>query len=232
MSRLEALGQIALCSSLPTQLVVAWMLRLTGWPALGTDGALTLGFVVALSLCDTALLIGLMVWLVRSRSESLSALWLGSRPIVREARLGILCLPAVFGIEVALLLAMRAVAPQLHNVDINPFQALAGHSVTDAVLLILVAILAGGFREELQRAFLLDRFERSLGPAWLGVVLLSAAFGLGHLLQGRDAAVATGALGAFWAIVYLRRRSVVAPLVSHALFDSLQVLQIIALAKS
>ena len=35
----------------------------------------------------------------------------------------------------------------------------------------------------------------------------------------------TGLLGAFWGIVYLRRRSVVAPLVSHAGFDLLQIAQ-------
>jgi len=132
----------------------------------------------------------------------------------------------VFLIAATLLLTMRALTPQLHNVDVNPFEALAGN-LRDAALLGLVAIVAGGVREELQRAFLLDRFERYLGPSWAGVVLLSAAFGLGHLLQGRDAAIATGAMGAFWAVVYLRRRSSVAPMVSHALFNSLEVLIII-----
>lgn len=231
-SRLEAVGEIALCSSLPTQLVVAWALRLAGWPALAPDGSLSLGFVVALSLLDSTLLIGLMIWLLRSRGERPSALWLGPRPAGYEALLGIVFVPVVFGIVAAVILAIRHVRPEMHNVDINPFQTLASHGWKDAVLLILVAIVAGGFREELQRAFLIDRFERALGPAWLGVVLLSVAFGLGHLVQGRDAAVATGAIGAFWAIVYLRRRSTVAPLVSHALFDSLQVLQIIALSRS
>ena len=109
----------------------------------------------------------------------------------------------MFSIGAALLLTIRALTPQLHNVDVNPFEALAGTTSTDAILLMLVAIVGGGVREELQRAFLLDRFERHLGPAWLGVVLLSVAFGLGHLMQGRDAAIATGAMGAFWAAVYL-----------------------------
>ena len=62
-------------------------------------------------------------------------------------------------------------------------------------------------------------------------MLLSIAFGLGHLLQGRDAAIATGAMGAFWAVVYLRRRSSIAPMVSHALFNTIEVLQIAVLAE-
>jgi membrane protease YdiL (CAAX protease family) len=55
----------------------------------------------------------------------------------------------------------------------------------------------------------------------------SVAFGLGHIPQGLDATVATGLLGAFWAAVYLRRRSVVAPIVSHSGFDLLQLLQFV-----
>ena len=80
----------------------------------------------------------------------------------------------------------------------------------------VVAIVAGGVREELQRAFLLHRFEQHLGGAGVGVFVLSIAFGLAHFLQGWDAAIVTGTLGAFWALIYVRRRSSVAPIVSHA----------------
>ena len=90
----------------------------------------------------------------------------------------------------------------------------------------MVAIFAGGVREELQRAFLLRRFEQHLGGAVVGVVVLSVAFGLGHIVQGWDAVVTTGLLGAFWAVLYLRRRSAVAPLVSHAGFNTLEVLRV------
>jgi membrane protease YdiL (CAAX protease family) len=81
-------------------------------------------------------------------------------------------------------------------------------------------------REELQRAFLLHRFEQHLGGAWVGVIVLSIAFGLGHFVQGWDAAITTGALGAFWAVLYLRRRSSVAPVLSHAGFNSLEILRV------
>ena len=64
-----------------------------------------------------------------------------------------------------------------------------------------------------------------LGGGTVGLVVASIAFGAGHLLQGVDAAIATGLLGAFWGVVYLRRRSIAAPMVSHAGFDLLQILQ-------
>jgi membrane protease YdiL (CAAX protease family) len=53
---------------------------------------------------------------------------------------------------------------------------------------------------------------------------------LGHYLQGADAMIATGLLGAFWAVVYLRRGSVAAPIVSHSGFNLLQLLQLLVLA--
>ncbi len=58
------------------------------------------------------------------------------------------------------------------------------------------------------------------------MIVLSLACGLGHWLQGWDAAITTGALGAFWAVVYLRRRSSVAPIVSHAGFNALEILRV------
>ena len=58
------------------------------------------------------------------------------------------------------------------------------------------------------------------------LVVLSVAFGLGHVLQGRDAGIATGLLGLMWAVMYVRRRSSVAPVVSHAGFNSLEIVRI------
>jgi membrane protease YdiL (CAAX protease family) len=90
---------------------------------------------------------------------------------------------------------------------------------------LFVAVVAGGVREELQRAFLLHRFRTSLGGPAVGLVATSVAFGLGHTLQGWDAAVVTGALGALWAAMYLGRGSAVAPIVSHGLFNSAELLR-------
>jgi membrane protease YdiL (CAAX protease family) len=100
-------------------------------------------------------------------------------------------------------------------------------SPRDAWLFALVVLIAGGIREEVQRAFMLHRFDEWLGGARTGLVVTSIAFGAGHFIQGADAALATGLLGAFWGAVYLRRRSAVAPMVSHAGFDLLQIVQFV-----
>jgi membrane protease YdiL (CAAX protease family) len=197
-----------------------------GWNPIRSGDQFSLSFVVTRSLADTLLLIGLMVVLTRAHGESVKELWLGRRPAVREALLGLALVPWIFLLVVGLLIGLRTLAPALHNVETNPMEQLASGGALNAAAFGLVAIFAGGVREELQRAFLLRRFEQHLGGVRVGVVVLSVAFGLGHAVQGWDAAVTTGALGALWAVVYLWRRSTVAPIVSHAGFNSLEVLRI------
>jgi membrane protease YdiL (CAAX protease family) len=224
--RLIALAEIFLCSSVPTQLLLQVLLVQAGLtPTTGTGG-LSLPFVLTVSLADTALLIVLMVVLTRAHGQTVAGLWLGPRPVMREALLGLALIPSVFLLVVVLLNVLRLLAPTLHNVPTNPLEEMARGGAMNAAAFGLVAIVAGGVREELQRAFLLRRFEQHLGGPAAGVVVLSTAFGLGHALQGWDAAITTGALGAFWAVLYLRRRSSIAPLVSHAGFNSLEVLRV------
>ena len=80
-------------------------------------------------------------------------------------------------------------------------------------------------REEIQRGFVLRRFEQYLGGGAVGLVVFSALFGLGHLEQGRDVALATAVLGAFWGAIFLRRRSITGPMVGHAGFNLAQVVK-------
>jgi membrane protease YdiL (CAAX protease family) len=228
--RLIALGEVLLCSSVPTQLLISGLLAAAGWAPLtasrGGGTQLSLPFVMTLSLADTLLLIVLMVLLMRAHGESASALWVGPGKVRRELLVGVLLIPVVFFMVVVLLNGLRLFAPWLHNVPTNPLEQLAGNTPVEAAMFGLVAIVAGGVREELQRAFLLHRFEQHLGGANVGVIVWSVTFGLLHMTQGWDAAITTGALGFFWALLYLDRRSSVAPVVSHAGFNSLEVFRV------
>ncbi len=73
---------------------------------------------------------------------------------------------------------------------------------------------------------LLHRFRHDLGQPWMGLLVASIAFGLGHTMQGNDAAIITGVLGAIWGAMYLIRGSSLASMVSHSLFNSAELLRI------
>ena len=190
-----------------------------------TDGAgeLSLAYIVLLSLTDAAVLIALVFYFLRLHDERPNAVFLGGRAVGREIRLGLVLIPFVVIVTLGALTAVNAIAPWLRNVPDNPLEALI-RSPMNVALFILVAIVAGGLREEIQRAFILRRFEQHLGGGWLGLALFSVAFGLGHQIQGWDAAIVTGLLGAFWGALYLVRGSAVAAMISHAGFNLVEIL--------
>ena len=227
-ARFVALLEILICSGVPTQVALAATFTVLGYPAFGPGGRLQIGFVVGVSLVDTVLLVGLIVMFLLAHGESPRGVLFGPRRIVHEIRFGLPLTFVVLGVGIGILLAIRTLMPSMHTVEQNPIEGLLT-SARDAWLFAVVAVVAGGVREEIQRAFLLHRFESWLGGGTVGVIVTSTAFGAGHLIQGYDAGIVTGVIGAFWGIVYLRRRSVVAPMVSHAGFDLLQILQYVVL---
>lgn len=220
--RRRALLEVLICSGYPTQLVIAVILRLAGLVPLDETGRLSAPFVFALSMLDAITLMSLVLYFLQRSGESPSELFLGDRRVPRELGLGLLLLPLTFGLVVGLLGLVHTLAPELRNVPQNPLEALLA-TRAGFIALIVVALLAGGLREELQRAFLLHRFEQHLGGRTIGLVVTSIGFGLGHTLQGWDAAIATGSLGFFWGALYLARRSAVAPIANHALFNGTEL---------
>ena len=221
LERVAAGFEVLLCSGFPTQLLIITIMAAFGMRPLA-GGRLSAPFVFTLTLADTVLLVGLIVFFLRAHRESPRELLLGWRRPPREALLGIALIPVSFLVILSVLAIVQAIAPGLRNVPHNPLQDLLRTPV-DAIIFALVVMIAGGVREEIQRAFVLHRFEQYLGGAAIGLILFSAVFGLGHIEQGFDVALATSGLGLFWGIVYLQRRSAVAPMVCHAGFNLLQI---------
>lgn len=228
--RLVALIEVLICSDFPTQLAIAATLWSLGVGPFRSGGGLNVAYVVALSLADTVALVGLIVMFLYAHGERPRDVFLGRRRAAAEISAGLPLIPVAFGIAITVFLTIQRFAPSLHTIEHNPLQALL-RSPRDAWLLALVVVVAGGVREEIQRAFVLHRFEVWLGGGGAGIVISSVIFGAGHLIQGADAAIATGLLGAFWGAVYLRRRSCIAPMVSHSAFDLLQIVQFLVVGR-
>lgn len=217
--------EILLCSGYPTQIVIGGLLVAAGLSPGTSPETLSPRFVFALSLLDTVVLLSLIVALLLRRGERPMDVFFGNRPAIGEAAFGVLSVPFVFTVVIALTLGILRLVPQLHNVPQNPLENFMS-SQLGIWMFLFVAIVAGGVREELQRAFLLHRFKHDLGQPWMGLLIASVAFGLGHTMQGNDAALITGVLGAIWGAMYLIRGSALASMVSHSLFNSAELLRI------
>ena len=217
-----SLVEVVLCSGFPTQLVLSALLAAAGFSALAPTGEPSFGFIVTLTLLDVLVVLGLVVTFLHARDETVGELVLGARPPQREAALGVLLTPPIVVAAIGALLLIGWLAPGLRNVPDNPFAAML-ETPGRALLFAFVVVLAGGLREELQRAFILRRFDQHLGGGWLGLVVFSIAFGLGHAIQGWDTVIVTGALGALWGALYLTRGSAIAAMVSHTGFNLTQI---------
>ena len=217
-----SLVEVVLCSGFPTQIVLSALLTAAGLAALTPTGEPSFGYIVTVTLLDVVVVVGLVATFLHARDETVRDLVLGTRPVRREATLGVLLTPPIVVAAIGSLLLIGWLAPGLRNVPDNPFQAML---VTPgrAFVFAFVVVLAGGLREELQRAFILRRFDQHLGGGWLGLVVFSIAFGLGHAVQGWDTVIVTGALGALWGVLYLTRGSAVAAMVSHTGFNLTQI---------
>lgn len=219
-----AAAQVALVSGVPTQILIAAVLIFgAGVPARNGE-EISFEFFAIVSLVDTALIAVLIRWFLVMSGERPREAILGARPIGHEALRGLVLLPPVFLLVGGVVLGLRAVAPWMQTVEHSPLEAFM-QTPLQAGIFGIVVVIAGGIREELQRAFILHRFDQRLGGIRLGLVLFSMAFGLMHYDQGADVAVAVGLAGLVWGLFYVRRRSAVSAMVNHAAFNAAQVVQ-------
>ena len=194
------------------------------------DGGWAPPFIVSMALIDMVLVLVLIGMFLRAHREPVPGFVLGPRRPGREVLLGLALIPAAFFLVIAVLAVILVIRPSLHNVEVNPFERML-QTPRDAAIFAVVAMLAGGVREEVQRAFIVRRFDQYLGGAVVGIVVYSIIFGLGHIEQGYAAAIATGSLGAGWGVIYWRRQSIIAPIISHAGFNLLQLVKYVSLVR-
>jgi membrane protease YdiL (CAAX protease family) len=226
LPRWAALLEVVLVCGIPTQLVIGVVLALgLGIPLLD-NGDISLEFFAILSLVDTAAIALLIKLFLALSGESSADVFVGARPVRGEVLRGLLLLPVVFLLVTGIVLGLRAIAPWTHTVAESPLEHYM-RTPLDTAIFAVVAILAGGVREELQRAFILHRFEQRLGGAIVGLAVFSVTFGALHVNQGVDVATAVGVLGLIWGILYLKRRSAVMAMVNHGSFNAAQVLQVV-----
>src|SRR5215471_8589513 len=103
-ARLVALSEVVLCSGFPTQLAIGGTFAAFGDNAFTDSGALSMRYVVGLSLIDSVLVTGLVFLFLVIHGERPRDVLLGDRRVSSEAVTGV---PMTF---VALALAMGVVA--------------------------------------------------------------------------------------------------------------------------
>jgi membrane protease YdiL (CAAX protease family) len=94
-----------------------------------------------------------------------------------------------------------------------------GETILAVVLVIVVAVA----EETMFRGYLVRRFRGVTASTALAVVLSAVVFSLGHGYEGTAGVVTVGTMGLVFALVYVWRGSLVAPIVMHFLQDLLSI---------
>jgi uncharacterized protein len=166
-------------------------------------------------------LVCLILFFLWRNGETISRIgWAWTRP-GRELIIGVVCfIPVFFGAalldRVLLRVGLSPPATPLPSFlnDSGPAEAL--------LAVVLVTVVAAA-EETIFRGYLLLRFQSVLRSATVSVLIASVIFALGHGYEGTAGLTTVGTMGAVFALVYLWRGSLVAPIVMHFLQDFLSV---------
>lgn len=101
---------------------------------------------------------------------------------------------------------------------------LAAHGAAEYVLAFFLVVIVAVTEETIFRGYLIHRLRTVTSSPTAAVVLSSAIFALGHGYEGTAGLVTVGVMGAIFALIYLWRGSLIAPIVMHFLQDLIGVL--------
>lgn len=166
---------------------------------------------------ESAITLIFLAVILKSHRETLSDLGLLWHEWKPNLFVGIILVPFLFAVNQLVGITFLFFFPKYVSLQ-NPLLEII-RTPADLFLFLVASIIAGGIKEELQRAFILNRFRTYLGGAKMGLVIWSIAFGLGHYTQGLQAIVSATLFGFMFGSIYLTRRNLIAPVVAHALYD-------------
>jgi membrane protease YdiL (CAAX protease family) len=220
LDRLQALFEVVLVSGLVSSLIAAlpFALVIGGSTDLFSDARTMTGFLMT----DVSVTVLFLLIIIGIRREAPAALGLRFDRWISNSLIGLAVVPLLFIFSAGISAVFQAFFPE-YFLDRNPLTEVI-RTPGDLALISLTGLIAGGVKEELQRAFILNRFQRHLGGATVGLVIWSAAFGAGHYVQGAQGVAAATIFGVIFGLLYLARNSLIAPIVAHGAYNTLAIL--------
>jgi membrane protease YdiL (CAAX protease family) len=176
----------------------------------------------AFLLIESAITVILLLMISRSHGETIRDFGLHADRWKSHLLAGLAMVPFLFLINSAVLYSFRAFLRKYY-LEKTPLAEII-NTPQQLILIVFSTLIAGGIIEELQRAFILKRFSRYLGGAELGLVLWSLAFGALHSWEGPQGIAIASISGFAFGAIYLLSGSLIAPIVAHSTFNTLQLL--------
>jgi len=108
---------------------------------------------------------------------------------------------------------------------------LVAHGHANLVLAVILVIVVAIVEETIFRGYLILRLKTVTRNPWVAVLLSSVIFSIGHGYEGTAGVISVFWLGVVFGVVYLWRRSLIAPMIIHFLIDFSSIV-LVALLKT
>ena len=161
-------------------------------------------------------LLSLVLYFVWRNHESVESIGWNFEHLGRDVTLGLILFAPVF-------MGGNALANVLHQIGLSAperqpsFLVVSGFK--QVILGLLIVTIVAVVEETVFRGYLMLRFQAVTGSPSAAVILSSLMFFLGHGYEGMAGAISVFGLGVVFALIYLWRKSLVAPIVIHFLTD-------------
>ncbi len=173
-------------------------------------------------------LVSLILFFLRRNGEPRRAIGWTLKNAGKEVILGaVLFVPLILGAN-ALEAELRGIGFSAPN---TPLPALFSEKSALQFLLASILVVVVAFAEEtIFRGYLILRLKNTTKSAAVAVLASAAIFSFGHGYEGSAGVITVGAVGAVFAVIYLWRGSLIAPMVMHFLLDFVGIVLVPLLA--
>jgi membrane protease YdiL (CAAX protease family) len=171
---------------------------------------------IATILRDLALVFLIIFFLWRNQ-ESIHQIGWSFGNFWREFFLGIILFPFVFFGAGVLDQILNSIGFSIPSTPLPA--ALSAKGPGELILAFFLVVVVAMAEETIFRGYLILRFGGITNNLVSAIILSALIFSIGHGYEGSAGVVTVAALGAVFAIIYVWRRSLVAPIVMHFLQD-------------
>lgn len=181
------------------------------------QGTLNFSITAYATIMRDLALVGLIFYFLRRNHEPIQRIGWTGKSWQKEIGLGIVLFIPLF---LSLPVLERILQQFGFTAPSTPLPSfLAAKDVGQLVLAFILVVVVAVAEETMFRGYLILRFRSIAGGSRSAALLSAVVFSLGHGYEGTAGVVVVGFMGFIFALIYLWRRSLIAPVVMHFLQD-------------
>jgi membrane protease YdiL (CAAX protease family) len=193
------------------------------------QGGMSFVLVALATILRDAALVCLIMFFIWRNGEPLSRIGWTCQEIWTEIALGVGLFIPLFFASILLESGLLAIGFSRPSTPLPSLEAVGG-PVESLLGFVLVAIVAVS-EETIFRGYLILRLSAVTANPAAAVLLSAAIFSIGHGYEGSAGVITVGFMGLVFALVYVWRKSLAAPIVMHFLQDFLGIVLLPLLKK-